>query len=482
MTFSQNHPININVFNDDILVKSYIGNGVMWDAYPSFNISENSWKKVFERVSYMKLNFIRLMVGANDYCITFPKDGTPIYNFENNKIKRVCRILDYCQAHNVDVILGDWNNPQGKNKGIDSSKHELSWDGIDETDPRWTEMIGKFLDFLIKRKGYTCIKYFNLGNEPNGWWSSCKSFDTWKVSILNLDKELKIIHLRDKIKIVGPDASGADDWIKKIISDKELCKVIDAYEVHRYAVENELQNETYLKEMHYYRDYITKNDPNGAKKKLFMGEVGMLTGKNEFDQQKDIATFQYGVWMADFVVQSMNAGLAGLIAWDLDDAMHTSRRIKKGDDINDFDWKEWGFWDSFGNEKGHPELTKPRPWFFTWSLLSKFVPKGSQVLYTTPTGVIGLHISASKFISNRKTYYTFIIVNYNNDEKAVTIHLTDIGIKNMVFKQYDYFENNIAVDRSGFPVSKRKIKIENSSKGITAELPSKGVLILTTIK
>jgi hypothetical protein len=80
-------PIRIEVFNNQILEKSYIGNGVQWSAYPSFDISEKSWQRVFERVDFMKLNFIRLMVNANAYCITYPKNGKPEYNFDADKNK-----------------------------------------------------------------------------------------------------------------------------------------------------------------------------------------------------------------------------------------------------------------------------------------------------------------------------------------------------------------------------------------------------------
>jgi hypothetical protein len=145
----------------------------------------------------------------------------------------------------------------------------------------------------------------------------------------------------------------------------------------------------------------------------------MITGRNKVDQQKMIATFQYGVWMADYIVQSMNAGQAGLIAWDLDDAMHTNGKLGPGNDIKDYIWKEWGFWDSFGEEKGAPELTKMRPWFYTWSLLSKYIPRGSQVLKTSDSGIAGLRNTASKVTVNGKTEYTFVIVNESTEKRVV---------------------------------------------------------------
>ena len=473
-------PVKIEVYDKQVLEKSYIGNGVQWSAYPARDISEKSWERVLERTDFMKLNFIRLMVDGSDYCQTYPAGGKPVYTFENDKIKRVLRLLDYCQKNNVAVLLGEWDNPAGKNKVIDPAKKQLKWDGINETDPRWTEMVGEFINYLVNVKKYSCIKYYNLGNEPNGYWMSCESFETWRTSILNLDKELTKRGLNENIKIVGPDCAWGNDWIKKIIDDKELAAAIDVYEVHWYATDKEIENADFEKEMAYYRDYITQNDPNGKTKQFFMGEAGMLTGKNDFDQQKNIATFQYGVWMADFVVQSMRAGQAGLIAWDMDDAMHTSGKPGKGNDIADYNWKEWGFWDSFGEEKGKPELTNMRPWYYTWSLLSKYIPKGSQVLKTSDTGIAGLRSTASKTFVNGKIEYTFVIVNESPEKRTINLILE--AVKDINLNQYNYFETDMPVDSKGFAKVKNVTEKVNLSKGITIVMPSKGVVILTSLK
>jgi len=471
-------PVNIEVFGDQVLEKSYIGNGVQWSAYPNKDISDKSWARVLERTDFMKLNFIRLMVDGSDYCQTYPAGGKPVYTFDNDKIKRVLRLLDYCQKNNVAVILGEWDNPAGKNKVIDPAKKQLKWNGINETDARWTEIVGEFINYLVNVKKYTCIKYYNLGNEPNGYWMSCTSFETWRISILNLQKELVKRGLKENIKIVGPDCAWGNDWIKKIIDDKELAAAIDVFEVHWYATDREIENADFEKEMAHYRDYITQNVPDGKTKQFFMGEAGMLTGKNDFDQQKNIAAFQYGVWMADFVVQSMRAGLAGLIAWDLDDAMHSSGKPGKGNDISDYNWKEWGFWDSFGEEKGKPELTNMRPWFYIWSLLSKYIPGGSQVLKTSDSGIAGLRSTATKITVNGKIEYTLVVVNESSDKRSISLILDDV--KDIDITQFNYFETDMPVDSNGFATSKSILRNVDLSAGIMVEMPSKGVMIFTS--
>ena len=469
--FSQ--PVKIEVYGDQVLEKSYLGNGVQWSAYPQFDISEKSWQRVFERTDFMRLNLIRLVLNANEYCKAYPVDGKPVYDFNDARILRIRRILDYCQKKDVDVILGEWGNPR--------------IGGITISDPRWSEIVGEFLNYLINEKKYSCIKYYNLGNEPNNkdgyvdLWKAgtVVNFENWQTSILNLDKELVKRGLAEKIKIVGPDCAWGNDWIKRIIEKKELAAAIDVYELHYYATDKEIESGFYGKEMSYYRDYISFRDPKGKEKQFFMAEAGMVTGKNKVDQQTNIATFQYGVWMTDFAIQSMNAGQAGLTAWDMDDAMHTNGKLGPGTEIKDYIWKEWGFWDSLGEEKGAPERTNMRPWFYTWSLLSKYVPRGSQIMKTGESFVPGLRSTASKITLNGKTEYTFVIVNESTEKREVNLVLAKV--KGVDLNQYNYFENDMPVDANGFAVAKRVVKSANLHKGIEIEMPSKGVIILTSL-
>lgn len=476
--FSQ--PITITVDNNHELAKSYIGNGVQWSAYPSIGISDSAWERVFKRIDFMNLNFIRLMVSAGDFCVTYPKNGKPVYEWNNEKMQRVYKILDYCQKKDVQVLLGDWGDPAGGNKVIDPQKKQLRYDGIEEWDKRWSVIVVDLLEHLFFNKKYTCIKWYNLGNEPNGYWMNCESFETWKTSIVNLDEELKSRKLREKIKLVGPDAAWGNDWIIKIIKDKELAPIIDDYEVHWYAEDKYIEDAQFCEEMKYYRKYIDENAPDGKEKLFFMGEAGMVTGKNEKDQQTKIATFEYGVWMLDFIIQSMRAGQAGLIAWDLDDAMHPSSR-EGYPDVAKMTWKEWGMWDSFAEEKGQPERAIIRPWYYPFSLMSKYVPVGSSVLYTSRPEIDKLRATASRVNIKGKDEYTIALVNESDKEREVLLQFKNIPIKLIELKQFNYFKEDCPTDKDGFPVVKYILKKVDLDKGLLLKMKGKGGLILTSL-
>ena len=164
----------------------------------------------------------------------------------------------------------------------------------------------------------------------------------------------------------------------------------------------------------------------------------------------------------------------------MDDAMHTNGKLGPGTEIKDYIWKEWGFWDSLGEEKGSPERTNMRPWFYTWSLLSKYVPRGSQIMKTGESFVPGLRSAASKITVNGKTEYTFIIVNETTGKREIKLVFSNV--KGVDLNQYNYFENDMPVDSKGFAVVKKIVKSANLHKGILVEMPSKGVIILTSLE
>ncbi len=473
--------VTIKVDTAKTLATYYLGNGVQWDPYETKDLSDADWQKTYQRLDFMKLGFARVVINATLYCKTFPLGDKPVYDFDSPTAKVLYKILDYCQSRGVTVILGEWGDPSGKGSVVDRSRKQLRFDGVQEYDPRWTFIIGDFLSHLVNQKKYTCIKYYNLGNEPNGDWMYTESFATWRTSILNLDNELKARNLREKIQIVGPDVAWDNHWIKQIIADKKLATIIDTYEVHYYATAKEIDGAGFEKEMAYYRKYISDNDAKGKEKLFFLGEAGMLEGKSKtIDQQKMIGTFQYGVWMADYAVQSMRAGQAGMIAWALDDAMHVATKKASNGNLNDYEWKEWGLWDSFGEEKGKPELEQLRPWYYTWSLLSKYIPAGSKILKTDSTGISELRTTAAMFDDNGKPCYTFVIVNATDKANEVNLQMS-VNSK-LTLYQYNYFENDRIVDAVGFPILKRTIKNVELNKRLTISLPGKGVVILTTSK
>ena len=184
----------IEVNADTVMEKNFLGVGAQWSSYPWWDISDADWEKLFRRVEYMKLPFVRVMIDAFWYCQGFDDSGKPIYTWDTSYMKKLYKLLDWCEANNAVVMFGEWGKPEGKDLALKTE------------DPVWTKIIGDCMVYLLDEKGYTCIKYYNLINEPHGWWTYI-TFDQWKTAINNLHTEFVKRGIRDQVMIASPDAS-----------------------------------------------------------------------------------------------------------------------------------------------------------------------------------------------------------------------------------------------------------------------------------
>jgi hypothetical protein len=477
-------PIQITVNTSAPLCTNFLGFGVQWSAYPWFDITDAAWQKMFERLDFMRVPIVRLMTRSYTYCDGFDASGKPIYTWNNNRMKKMYRLLDYCQAHNVKVILGEWDHPSSQQDRPDIETDKLQQYHMDENDPRWHRIIADEVEYLRNTKHYTCIVYFNLLNEPNSSSSGHIPFEKWKSAITALNLEFAKRGLGDDVKIIGPDVCFLPRdgfWVD--LTAQQCPKEVAAYDFHYYAPAAEIESDYLEKYCWMKKDYIDRFDPKGRAKPFFMGEAGMTGGPVEpqggNDSQPHIYEHNYGVWMADYNIQCARAGMAGTIAWDLDDAMHINKN--KGNawpDITKTLFKKWGFWNSLANEIGHPEDMNLRPWFYTWSLMSRSFPPGCTTLKTSETLVPGLRTFAAKTADGN---ISFALVN--DSDVLREIHFDAPGSKKIPqLARYNYFPGDTLTDKNGFPLPKEILKEVDLAAGINVVLPARGVVVFTSVK
>jgi hypothetical protein len=241
--------------------------------------------------------------------------------------------------------------------------------------------------------------------------------------------------------------------------------------VHSYAPLTLVQDGGIELQMRTLRDYITAHD--SAAKPFFLGEVGLITGRVG-DSQVYRYDFDYGVWMADLAVQSMRAGMAGASAWDLDDAMHV------GGAYGELDLKGWGFWNSYAGSHAYPTNDiNVRPWFGTWSVLARSIPRRSQILRVSATPLPGVRATAAAVPAKRGRDLTFVVVNDADTPRTVRVATTGSRARTRLV-EYRYFAGDRRVNADGLPLRARTIRGANLMAGIDVSLPSKGVVVLTT--
>jgi len=429
----------------------FLGLGVQFDPYVN-QVDAHRWAEMMDHLAHMKPGFLRVMSGATDYCSGFDAKGEPIYRWDTDpkapQFQAILTVLDFAQAHHIEVYLGEWSPPGSL--GIHSPD-----------DPRWQRIISDFVQYLVRDRHYTVIHHYIFMNEPNGdwmWHGRKPDFTSWSTGVRNLRHQLDARGLDDVI-LTGPDNSGGRQWFDRTVT--EMHDVFGAWEQHIYAKDQEVESGTLERELISDHETILKHDPDGAGKPRFIAESGLVTGKIQaVDQQPRVHDFDYGARMADYIVQVARAGWGGADAWDLDDAMH---RGPGGG------WKVWGFFDS-NSDAG----MKPRPWYYAWTILSRSMPKGAEILPVTGSSETPVRATIAKWNSSGKTQWTLVLVNHTDAPASVNLKLP----KQKELHVFRYFATEQNVDGALEP--KESELQENPQRTQTVSLPSRGVVVLTT--
>jgi len=240
----------------------------------------------------------------------------------------------------------------------------------------------------------------------------------------------------------------------------QLQHILGAYDVHRYANSTRVRTgelETYWRT---HWDYALEHDPAAKGKPFIVGEAGMHDDAQHPTGNPHIGEYGYGVFMADYAVQAARAGSAAVSAWMLDDNSH------KG--------FFWGLW---GNKENGMKL---RPWFYPWSLLSRYFPMGS-VIYRAAQTSADLRILAARIPAHGRQggdAWTFCLVNRAEITANVTLRVP--GAPALELQRYVYSEKEAPADADGFPTP---VATERGvlAKGIAVPCPGNSAVFLTSL-
>ncbi|MGC9260287.1 MAG: hypothetical protein ACP5I8_09475 [Phycisphaerae bacterium] len=440
------------------------GLGVQWEQYV-YPPAAQQWSVILQRVSFMRPGFLRIM-GANN---------------GNWRLQpEVPLILGWAQKHHSQVILGTWWAPPLYHR---YSLQPMAPDAL----RRWADDTVRSIARFRLKDGFTCIHFYNFVNEPQNvpiarWASVAKA----------LEAALARIGMAQAVKIIGPDTYGdpGNDpsyhfpLLRQVAQD--AGHTVGLYDIHWYPEDKEILNglieSTLVREKH----FVISLDRTAADKPFIVSESGLIQGRCNGDQQPRVKTFNYGVLMADYAAQVFRAGWNSISAWDLDDAMC----VVNGQPIlhppGKLTLKIWGFWNSQGPAMGDPADFKIRPWFYTWSLMSRLFPSGSRIVVTDepagraePHGFGQFRTLAGTHIVNGKPVISVVLVNDSTIVRNVVVRIV-ADTRTSTFTEYRYFRNDRPVDAQGFPVAAKILHDVIPANGLTVTMPGRGVVFLTS--
>lgn len=440
-----------------------LGFGGEWDPgfWQPFNIeagvTEAEWRVVMERLRWMRPAFVRMMMQTK-WCY---RDGAD-FDWETAEMKSLYRHLDFCQQEGIAVILTDWGCEPAwlKTPGI-----------VDVGDPKYAAAIGGYMAHLLNTKGYRCIRYFVMVNEPN---LEVKNWERWKQGFTQVADEFQRRGISPAVQMVGSDESGNERWHRNAVD--QLRERIGVFDLHRYTTLEELSSgrlqQLLAGEWAYARRQDSRDGPPGV---TMVGEAGMFSEGFSSSNNPLHEKYEYGVYMADYAVQALNAGSSGISAWMFDDSSH------KG--------FTWGMWrDKAGGQK-------LKPWFYTWALLCRTVPQNAAIyaLLTdadaaAPTG--GVRGFAALFSRNSARAdgaqvwgWSACLVNRSDRAQAVRLQFPADFSKagGHPVQVYAYSPAQQTADEQGFPTPVVTLS-GDLAQGCDLQLPANSVVIATTVR
>lgn len=401
--------LTINAENE--VCANFIGFGAEWDStnYRASGITDADFALIRRRVEWMRLPVARIMMQVK-WCRK--ADGN--FDFDTPPMQALYRHLDVCQTLGTTVFLTDWG----------CMPEWLRVPGVsDVDDPLYAESIGIYLEHLVNVKGYSCIRYIIMVNEPN--WE-VKDFALWRRGLEQVAAELKQRGLDRQIHLAGSDEAHApdDDWHFQAVD--QVAELLGAYDVHNYANDSKVRPgelEPYFRRLW---DYARKHDPNGVQKPCIVGEAGMGDDAQHPHSSPHINEFGYGLFMADYAVQAANAGSAAVLAWMLDDNSHAGFH--------------WGLWSS------KADGLCLRPWFYPWALLSRLFPAGCAI-HPVSTSSADLRV----LVAHTADGWAVCAVNRGDQEIECELTLGEAA-RSVQVTRYRYGEESAPVDAEGLPV------------------------------
>lgn len=463
---------------DSVAVADYVGIGVGWGVYEDTNkLRSDYWEHTTQLVDKLSPTLVRTMISYEWVLLNFDNNGTEDvnddtweYTFDNKYMNSAYQILDYCQQNGIKVAFGAWN--------VVGQPDTDEWGMIKNTsaDIRWAKITADVLEYLVKQRGYTCIKWFVSTNEPNytGEIGSSKNayntYEKWAAGVKNVRNALDAVGLTD-VQVVGGDTTGYDGSLEYMTGIAEgLTDYVDNYGVHLYVPNNDidkgnLQNKIIevVKQVGEIDERITDEH------KLVVWEAGLYDGKDmTTDCNKLITTYSYAIRMADYTIQTALAGCAGVCYWDLDDGMYFMYR---SDGTNA---KEWGMFSTLATASSY--MQEIRPWYHSSTLISNLLRPGVTVYSATmeQSSTFRALAAVAKDGSGGG------ILAVNRGAKVVTKSFSvEQELDGDTVYAYVFNEQNLRVDGNGFVIPNDVVKGSLNDK-ITIDIPANSIVLLAT--
>lgn len=346
------HPLNNEAY--ELPVREVASLGSAWGGNPPTSDSE-AWQEIVDHASWLGMNFVRVELSMGMY---LPEKNN--YDWDGEEMKALYNILDWAQKNGADVFLQqmcldvEWLALPGIHPLISAPNN------LDD----FSSGIATLLEYLVQKKGYSCIKYFCMTNEPPGgtwgyWWEPGDTENTTEAAWANLKETFDRRGIQ--IPIAGPDWTDMPPFEEEKLTSAEHFGAIDIHSYQGVTAEGEENLRKWASWAH------------AQEKPFFLTEYGnMSLGWGEDDPNQK--SFDAALSNACDVMRGLRAGVDGFNRWS-----YTNRGNEDGQWqlIHTFDRDSLSY---LSEVEAEPEA------YYGFGIISRFLSKYSTTLGFT-TGV-----------------------------------------------------------------------------------------------
>lgn len=394
--------------------------GSAWGGNPDPDDSA-AWQRLYAHADWLGLDWVRVELQQRMY-----EPRRREFSWDNRDMRALYRILDWAQARGVDVFLQqmwadvDWNTQPGLETDpvgrLRSAPRSL---------PEFAYGLGQLVAHLTRDKGYTCIRWLSINNEP-GW----DEFSWWQgpdLKSLPIAPAFAAVRAELNSRGISLPISGPDWPALPILDPAKLTfdASLGAYDLHTYsAVFDDMDTKSNYPLSEAQRrlaEWAQFAHDHG--KPFFLSELGTM-GFGWGRRHAGPGSYDSGLKDASLVLRGINAGVDGFNRWSF---------TNRGD--LDGQWQLVDTWDPDANRilpqfRPHPNI------YYEYGLLSRFIALHSGVLDTRVEAPFGEkeRTLVAAALRSPKGNLTICVVNESARDAATTIELQGLAAATTLYK------------------------------------------------
>jgi len=264
--------------------------------YNKANVSQGVTAEDYElnndRIEWIEPDWVRMFFWHRQWC---PSSDGKTFTFESDGMQSHYKSLELYQRLGVPVVFAGtrWGQP-------------TLYDDYDA----FASSVGAIFDYLINRKGLTCVKYWTLVNEPN--LDFFTPGDNSFAEYVEIHRRVKAEFARRglDIKIVGSDDAASQIWFDKCVFEQDYYDIVDVMCSHMYF----RPDETRLSGK-WFAGRMDSMAVQSVKKPFVIGEYGFTQINRDSHKSPLMDTFSYALNNTEFCINMLNAGGSGAAIW-----------------------------------------------------------------------------------------------------------------------------------------------------------------------